>query len=959
MKRLKFSLMQKIIAVSIIVSVPLFALMEVTMRKVFEQQVLANSEKHLYSQVIDETDKIEEYFKSKEVIGYRSVAFIKDKIKNTPSADQIQNFDRKYTIINGAIRTNLSAFPDSDISGVFLSNISQLDDSTRKIIINTEDCFDNYAKGVTDRVFNMYLITKHQLIRIYEKSWALEIEPNHDFTKDAFYYISDPNHSPDRTAKWTPVYYDSIWKHWMTSLIVPLYVDDEFIGIIGHDTIMDDIYSNVLEKKFLASGYAFIFDSHGNIVVHPKISDKEFAGPMGQTIDERVRPNDNNACAYIARKCSAGMLADAAKKIDSDDSDVIKYTNEKGEVSFLFLRKLNFLNWYYAITVPKNDVLAMLPAFRTTFIRSALLFSTVVFCVTVMFVWLYVVSPVSKISNAVEKVSHGDFQQRIRINSNDEIGTLAASFNDMALSLSKSTTSIENLNAEIAERKKVENDLQENEEKYRLIFDKANDAIFLMDNEKFIDCNGKALEIFACTREQIINNPPSLFSPPMQPDGKSSIGKMREKITAALAGHPQIFEWAHLKANGKEFFVEVTLNVFKLKGQFHILAVVREITERKRAEEEIKNSRANLMKMIDAMPFGVVIIDKNRTIRLVNDKVVEMTGHSGRSEIVGKICHRFICPADQNNCPVMDKHQQVDQSERVLLTKDGRKIPILKSVIPITLDNEEVLLEAFIDISKSKQAEEEMKKLNENLAKSNSDLKDFVYIASHDLREPMRKISAFGNLLQNSLKGTLANDDAENLSFMIEGAGRMTKMVEGLLAYSAILTKELPPGTVKLDSLIDRLKNIELADALAKSGALIDVPKPLPVVDADNLFVRQLMYHLIFNGIKYQTKDNVPHITITSKPAAGEMVKIEITDNGIGIKPEFHQAIFTMFKRLHLRSEYDGIGIGLPICKKIVERYGGKIGVESQPGNGSTFWFTLPTADKTEPALLQKTGSEI
>ncbi|OHB43971.1 MAG: hypothetical protein A2Y13_06940 [Planctomycetes bacterium GWC2_45_44] len=372
-----------------------------------------------------------------------------------------------------------------------------------------------------------------------------------------------------------------------------------------------------------------------------------------------------------------------------------------------------------------------------------------------------------------------------------------------------------------------------------------------------------------------------------------------------------------------------------------------EITERKRAEEEIKKSRANLMKMIDAMPFGVAVIDKNKIIRLVNDKVVEMTGHSDRSDIVGKICHKLVCQTCKGDCPILDKHQQVDQSERVLLTKDGRKIPILKSVIPITFDNEEVLLEAFIDISKSKQAEEEMNRLNENLAKSNSDLKDFVYIASHDLREPMRKISAFGNLLQNSLKGTLASDDAENLSFMIEGAGRMTKMVEGLLAYSAILTKELPLGTVKLDSLIDRLKNIELADALAKSGAIIDVPKPLPVIDADNLFVRQLMYHLIFNGIKYQAKGNVPHI------------KIEITDNGIGIKPEFHQAIFTMFKRLHLRSEYDGIGIGLPICKKIVERYGGKIGVESQPGNGSTFWFTLPTADKTEPALLQKLGSEI
>jgi light-regulated signal transduction histidine kinase (bacteriophytochrome) len=223
-------------------------------------------------------------------------------------------------------------------------------------------------------------------------------------------------------------------------------------------------------------------------------------------------------------------------------------------------------------------------------------------------------------------------------------------------------------------------------------------------------------------------------------------------------------------------------------------------------------------------------------------------------------------------------------------------------------------------------------------------MKNFVYIASHDLREPLRKITAFGSMLGQSLKGTLSGDDAENLKFMIDGAQRMTKMIEGLLMYSRVSTQAQPAQSVDLNEIVTQLQQLELAVLIEEKYVTVE-SQSLPSIDADPAQIRQLMQNLIANGIKYQKKGNAPHITITSKPAPDGMVRIEVTDNGIGIKPEFQDAIFAMFKRLHSRDEYEGTGIGLAVCKKIVERHGGKIGIESQPDKGSTFWFIIPVVN--------------
>ncbi|OHB50043.1 MAG: hypothetical protein A2Y10_13910 [Planctomycetes bacterium GWF2_41_51] len=248
------------------------------------------------------------------------------------------------------------------------------------------------------------------------------------------------------------------------------------------------------------------------------------------------------------------------------------------------------------------------------------------------------------------------------------------------------------------------------------------------------------------------------------------------------------------------------------------------------------------------------------------------------------------------------------------------------------------------EIGERKHAEETMKRLNENLEEANNEMKHFVYIASHDLREPLRKITAFGAILEKSLKDKLDSEDATNFHYMIDGAKRMSQMIDGLLSYSRINTKGQEWKNIELDKTINELNRFELGVLLEETHTKINIPEPLPSIKADPVQMRQLMQNIIANGVKYQKKGNIPEITITSKPAANNMIRIEITDNGIGIAPEYQQAVFTMFKRLHSRSEYEGTGIGLSVCKKIVERHGGQIGVESQTGKGSTFWFTVPAA---------------
>lgn len=272
------------------------------------------------------------------------------------------------------------------------------------------------------------------------------------------------------------------------------------------------------------------------------------------------------------------------------------------------------------------------------------------------------------------------------------------------------------------------------------------------------------------------------------------------------------------------------------------------------------------------------------------------------------------------------------------------------------------------EVAERKKAENLLKVANQKLVasnnsltearnkmeKANQELKDFVYIASHDLREPLRKISSFGTLLKDSLEGKLSEENQENMKFMIDGAERMNKMIEGLLMYSRVGTKEAPIEEVNLNEVIEQLRQVELSALLEESSAIIEVPNQLPKVWANSVQISQLLQNLIANGIKYQSQGVNPHIVITAGSTPEGQIRINVKDNGIGIEEKYCGDIFKMFRRLHSRREYDGTGIGLSICKRIVEKHGGQIGVETELGKGSTFWFTLPDKKMPEKSSEQK-----
>lgn len=235
-------------------------------------------------------------------------------------------------------------------------------------------------------------------------------------------------------------------------------------------------------------------------------------------------------------------------------------------------------------------------------------------------------------------------------------------------------------------------------------------------------------------------------------------------------------------------------------------------------------------------------------------------------------------------------------------------------------------------------AEKELRGILEDLKRSNTELQQFAYIASHDLQEPLRMVSSFMQLIEQRYKGKLDKDADEFIQYAVEGSVRMQRMINDLLAYSRIGTKGKPFGPVDCNKILaDVRANLKLS--IEESGASITAD-PLPVVNGDASQLVQVFQNLLSNAIKFRG-DKTPVITIQVEPHEQEW-QFSVRDNGIGLEPDYAEKIFVIFKRLHTAAQYPGSGIGLTICKKIIERHNGRIWVESQPGHGSVFYFTLP-----------------
>ena len=245
---------------------------------------------------------------------------------------------------------------------------------------------------------------------------------------------------------------------------------------------------------------------------------------------------------------------------------------------------------------------------------------------------------------------------------------------------------------------------------------------------------------------------------------------------------------------------------------------------------------------------------------------------------------------------------------------------------------------AFIDVTKNKEAEIKMKELVKELERSNKELEQFAYVTSHDLKEPLRMVSSFTQLLERRYKGKLDQDADEFIDYIVDGANRMQRLLDDLLEYSRITTGSKKYEEVDLEDIVDECYN-NLKIAINETNAKINYD-PLPVVVANRTHMIQLFQNLLSNAIKFQSK-RTPIIGISVRKD-GDRYVFAVKDNGIGIDPKYQKRIFKVFQRLHARNEYDGTGIGLSLIRKIVQYHDGNIWVKSKLGTGSTFYFTLP-----------------
>ncbi len=361
-----------------------------------------------------------------------------------------------------------------------------------------------------------------------------------------------------------------------------------------------------------------------------------------------------------------------------------------------------------------------------------------------------------------------------------------------------------------------------------------------------------------------------------------------------------------------------------------------EINQREQIEQTLREHKQRLDTILSTLLTGVVIVDsQTHEILDVNPLAAKMIGLP-KEQIKGKVCHRFICPAEEGKCPISDLEQIVDKSERVLLRPPDQEVPILKTVTKAFWQGREYLVESFIDITERKEAEEHRSQLLMKLENANKELNNLMYIMSHDLKTPLRGISMLAHWISKDYANEFSDEGQGQMSLLLRRVDRIYNLIDGVLQYSQVMRMDEQKTQVDLGELV-----LDSIDMLAPpENITIKIENRLPVVECEETKITRVFQNLLNNAVKYMDKPQ-GIIKVGCVEEDGYW-KFSVADNGSGIEEKYFDKIFQIFQTLSPRDEFESTGVGLTVVKKVVELYGGKLWVESKIGEGSTFFFTLP-----------------
>lgn len=377
------------------------------------------------------------------------------------------------------------------------------------------------------------------------------------------------------------------------------------------------------------------------------------------------------------------------------------------------------------------------------------------------------------------------------------------------------------------------------------------------------------------------------------------------------------------------FVLALSFAAFTASMQEHAFKVLRENEE-------------YLTTIMHSIQAGVLIIDADtHIITDANPKALVLIG-AKKEEVVGRTCHTLVCMAGKGRCPVTDLHLPVDNAEWILININGEKIPVIKSVNRITLGSRLMLIESFVDIRERKAMEEQNAQLIRDLESANTELKDFAYIVSHDLKAPLRAIGSLSQWLYADYKDKFDEDGKAQLDLLVNRVHRMQNLIEGILEYSRVGRVQEQKVAVSLDAVVrESVENLSVPAHIS-----VTVDTPLPVILYEKTRIHQVCSNLIGNAVKYMDKPvGEIHIGCVKE---GDFWKLYFRDNGPGIDAKYYDKIFQIFQTLMPRDQVESTGIGLSIVKRIVETNGGRVWVESEIGKGSIFYVTVPISRTTD-----------
>jgi PAS domain S-box-containing protein len=504
---------------------------------------------------------------------------------------------------------------------------------------------------------------------------------------------------------------------------------------------------------------------------------------------------------------------------------------------------------------------------------------------------------------------------------------------------------------DISVRKAAEKHLVGMEGRYRGLLEAAPDAMVVVNQAgEIVILNLQAEKQFGYYRDELLgqqvkNIIPEGFAERLIADGTR---------TAAEALIQQIgtgIEISGRRKNGSEFPIEIMLSPLENTEGILVTAAIRDISVRKAAEEALRQSEERLRLVISSVTdYAIMTLDLDGRVVSWNEGAERIKGYRAE-EIVGQHFSRFYPPEDvSNGKPAFELAEATrngrSEDEGWRVRKDGSRF--YANVVVTALYDETGLLRGFgkitRDITERRRSEEHLVKTAEDLKRSNDQLEQFAYVASHDLQEPLRMVASYTQLLAKRYQGRLDSDADEFIAFAVDGCNRMQGLIRDLLAYSRSGTddnarREISSETALNEALTNLRVSIEESGAIVTHGSL-------PTITTNDTQLVQLLQNLIGNAIKYRGTA-VPLVHVSAANNGGKEWIFSVRDNGLGIAPQYFERIFVIFQRLHGRQEFNGTGIGLAICKKIVERLGGRIWVESQLEKGSTFYFSLPERSGT------------